>query len=92
MAVVVITLRIMPSGPDADLNSIEKKAKEFVVSFAGKTQFKTEVKPIAFGINSVEMIFVMEESLGSTEKLEGQISKIEDVNSVEIIDVRRAVG
>lgn len=92
MAVVVITLRIMPSGPDADLNSIERKAKELIVGFAGHTQFKIEIKPIAFGIKSVDVTFVMEENLGSTENLEGQISKIEEVNSVEVTDVRRALG
>ena len=92
MAVVVITLRLMPSGPDADLSSIERKAKEFIVNFAGHTQFKTEIKPVAFGIKSVDITFVMEESIGSTEKLENKISEIEEVNSVEVIDVRRAVG
>ena len=92
MAVVVITLRVMPSGPDADLSGIERRAKECIVSFAGDTEFKTEITPVAFGIKSVDIKFVMEESLGSTEKLENKISEIEEVNSVEVIDVRRAVG
>ena len=53
--------------------------------------FRSKV-PVAFGISSLNLIFIMDESIGSTETLEKDISGIEGVNSVEVVDVRRAVG
>ena len=34
----------------------------------------------------------MDEKLGDTENLENKISTLEGVNSVQVIDVRRAIG
>ena len=34
----------------------------------------------------------MDESKGSTEELENKIKLIDNVNSVETVDVRRAIG
>jgi translation elongation factor EF-1beta len=37
-------------------------------------------------------MFVMDENKGATDELEESISKLNDVNSVEVVDVRRAIG
>jgi len=92
MANVIITLKIMPSSPDVNLNEIEKKALTLIKEFSENSETKTEVKPVAFGLNSLNIIFVMDESKGSTEELENKIKEIEGVNSVEVVDVRRAIG
>jgi elongation factor 1-beta len=92
MAKVVVTLTIMPASPESDLAVIEQKAKEAIVSFAGEGDCKVELKPVAFGLKSVNITFVMDEDKGSTEALEEEIAKVENVNSVEVSDVRRALG
>lgn len=92
MANVVVTLRIMPSSTDADLPDIEAKAKKEIVDFCDSKEFRTSIKPIAFGLKALNIIFVMDESIGTTEALENKISKIEGVESVEVTDVRRAIG
>ncbi len=92
MARVVVSLRIMPQSPDSDLSELEKKAKHEIVAFCSSEEFKTEIQPVAFGLKSLTILFVMEESIGSTEKLEQKIAEIENVESVEVTDVRRAVG
>ena len=92
MAQVVVSLRIMPTDTEVDLNQLESKAKQEIVKFCNSPEFKTEIQPIAFGLKSPNIIFVMEESKGSTETLESKISQIEGVESVEVIDVRRAIG
>jgi translation elongation factor aEF-1 beta len=92
MANVVITLRIMPQSPDTDLNKIEMQAKQKIQAYAGKGDTKTTITPIAFGLKSVDIIFIMDEKKGATDPLEKQISEIDGVNSVEVTDVRRAVG
>lgn len=92
MAAVIITLKIMPSSPEVDLVVLEKLAKEKIVVFSDTKETKVEVTPIAFGLKAINITFVMDEAKGSTEKLEQDIAAIEDVNSVEVTDVRRALG
>ncbi len=92
MARVVVTLRLMPSSTDADLPDIEAKAKKEIVDFCASREFKTSIQPIAFGLKALDIAFVMDEGKGSTEALENKISKIGGVESVEVTDVRRAIG
>jgi elongation factor 1-beta len=92
MANVVVTIKIMPESPESDLSKIEESAKKKIVKFAGQGHMKVEHEPIAFGLKALKIIFVMPESKGSTEELEDNISNIEGVQSVEVTDVRRAVG
>lgn len=81
----------MPSSVDVDLNKLEEGAKEKISEFGGEVG-KKEVEPVAFGLKALKLIFVMDEGIGSTESLEEQISKIKGVKSVEVTDVRRAIG
>lgn len=91
MAQVIITLKIMPESPDTDLNKIEKQATQEIAKFGGEVG-KVEVTPIAFGLKALNLYFVMDESKGATDSLEKEIETIEGVNSVEVTDVRRAIG
>ena len=92
MAQVVVTLKIMPSSPQIDLGNIEQKAKAKIVDFSQNDEMKSEQEPIAFGLKALKITFVMDENKGSTDALEEAIKEIEGVNSVETIDVRRAIG
>ena len=92
MAQVVVSLRIMPQNVEVDLSKVEKLAKEKIIKFCNSQEFRTEIQPIAFGLKSLNILFVMEESKGSTEELENSISKLEGVESVEVTDVRRTIG
>ena len=92
MARVVVTFRIMPQSPNVDLSNIENQAKKEIVEFCNAEEFKTKIEPIAFGLKALNIIFVMDESKGSTEELENKVSRIEGVESVEVTDVRRAIG
>lgn len=91
MAKVIITLKIMPSSPEEDLSKIEEVAKKLISKFEG-AYHKTEIEPIAFGLKAIKIIFVVDESKGSTDALEEKISSIKGVASVEIIGVTRALG
>ena len=92
MADVVITFRIMPQSPMVDLSKIEAHIKNEIADFCASKEFKTQIEPIAFGLKALNIIFVMDENKGSTEKLENKISQIDGVESVEVTDVRRAIG
>lgn len=91
MANVIITLKIMPSSPETDLEALETKATEKITDFGGEVG-KKEIEPIAFGLKALNLILVSDENKGSTEDLEKEISELEGVSSVEVTDVRRQVG
>jgi len=92
MANVIATIKIMPSSPNDDLASIETVAKAEIASFAGEGDTKTEIEPVAFGLKSLKITFVMDENLGSPDVVSEKINSMENVNSAEVIDVRRALG
>lgn len=95
MANVVITLKVMPSSPEVDLEVLKKEVEKKIRSFAelsSDEEVRITVEPVAFGLKALIILFVMNEMKGSTEPLEKEISGLDNVNSVEVIDVRRTVG
>jgi len=91
MAQVIITLKIMPENPDTDLVSVQEKATKLIHEFGGAVG-KVDVQAVAFGLKALNLLFIMDEDIGSTESLEQEIAKLHGVNSVDVTDVRRAVG
>ena len=82
----------MPQSPETDLSLLEGDVKEEIVRFCNSQEFRASIQPIAFGLKALQMIFVMEESKGSTEELENKLLGIKGIESVEVTDVRRAIG
>jgi len=82
----------MPENPSIDLTTLEDNVKKEIKAFAGETETKKEVEEVAFGIKALKITFVMDEDKGSTEALENKIKEIDGVSSVDVVDVRRAVG
>ena len=91
MASVIITLKIMPESPETDLEEIKTRAKGIIAEQKGEVG-KEEFEPVAFGLKAVKLIFVRDENLGGTDDIEAAISEVQGVNSVEVVDVRRAIG
>ena len=91
MASVIITIKVMPESPEVDLTSIQTKAA-VLIKKTGAELAKHELEPIAFGLKALKLILIADEEKGSTDALEAQIKKIEGVQSVDVVDVRRAIG
>jgi len=89
---VVVTLKIMPETPEVDLEALRIIILKHIEDFAGAGQTKYEIQPVAFGLKSLTILFVMDEAIGSTEALENKITELSGVQSVECTDVRRAIG
>ena len=92
MTNAVITFKIMPESPDIDLEEVQSQALEKIEAYAGNDETKVSVEPVAFGLKSLNIIFVMDENKGSPDELEEDIETIEGVMSCETTDVRRAIG
>jgi elongation factor 1-beta len=91
MAVVIVTLKVMPTSPDENLEAIQVAATKEISKFGGNVG-KVTFEPIAFGLKAVMLMFAMDESIGGTEDLEAKIVKIAGVESAQVTDVRRAIG
>lgn len=93
MATCVVTIKIMPESPDVDLEGVQRIAEGKIDAFTGESAEKRiEIQPVAFGLKALKLTFVMDEAIGSTEPLEQELAGIDGVNSVDVVDVRRAIG
>jgi len=80
----------MPSSPETDLREIEESSKSIVNEMGGKN-CQTSEEPIAFGLKAIIVFFGWPEEK-DLESLEEKLKKIENVNSVQLLDIRRAIG
>ncbi len=90
MGTALITLKLMPSSPEVDLVEVKTKAKEIIEENKG-TKIRFEEVPIAFGLKAIHAFFDLDESR-ELEPIENKLAKIENVNSVQVVDMRRAFG
>ncbi len=88
MGTIAVKIKIMPSSPDTDLKKLTTNAKKLIESSGGKNSSFSE-EPIAFGLKAIIAFFAWPEDK-EIEKLETGLAKIKDVNSIQIIDMRRA--
>lgn len=90
MGVVAVKIKIMPSSPEINIEELKDRIKKFLEERdVKKPQF--EIQPIAFGLKALIAMFGWPEEKG-LEGLEEAMGKIQDVNSVDLLDIRRAVG
>lgn len=90
MSVVAVKIKIMPDSPKADMTRMEKNVKE-IFENQGVKNSHFEVQPIAFGLKALIIMFGWPEEK-SLEELEEKLKKIKETGSVQIIDIRRAIG
>ncbi len=91
MAKMFITVKLMPDSPETDLQELRVKAKEIGLKFSAELLDRDEIEPVAFGLNALKIMFLIDESKGS-EDLSNEIATIEKVSSAEVVDMRRVVG
>ncbi|MDP3987417.1 MAG: elongation factor 1-beta [Nanoarchaeota archaeon] len=90
MSLIAVKMKLMPSSPESNLEEIENKVKELLEEQDAKNP-TFETQPIAFGLKALIASFGWPEDK-ELEGFEDQLRKIENVNSVEMIDMRRALG
>ena len=90
MGTAVVKIKVMPVSPDVNLEEIKKEIKAIVEKMNGKGCMLEE-EPIAFGLKAIIVMFAWPEEK-ELENLEQALQSIEDVNSVQVIDIRRAIG
>ena len=87
MARVVITLKIMPTDVDVDLDDLLNMIKNAIPE--GTDVRANEVVPVAFGLKALRMNVARDESMGGTDDIEAAIGNLEGVAQVEVEMVSR---
>ena len=90
MCIALLKYKIMPTSTEVNLDEIKENAKKVVEENKGKN-CRFEEEPIAFGLKAVIVYFDIDEE-NLLEPIEESLGKIENVNSVQVIDMRRAFG
>jgi len=85
MGRVIVTFRIMPESVEVDLDSLEKKIKEEI------NPQRIQRVPIAFGLNAIQIIKLVEEKEGEMDRITNQIKKINGVKEVEVVGLTRSL-
>ena len=80
----------MPISPSVDMKNLQKNVEKRLKEI-GAILHKVEEVPVAFGLKSLVFMIGWKEEL-DPDLIETELSKIKDVNSIEITDVRRAIG
>jgi len=87
MGEVLATIKVMPESPDVDL---EKMKEEIQMSIPEGTEFhKIDEEPIAFGLVALNVMVIVDDGEGGTEKVEENLANIEGVSNIEVSDIRR---
>ena len=85
MGEVAIIYKVMPDGPEINLEELKTKITSIVPENARLN--KIEEKPIAFGLKSLEVQIILNDREGGAEEIEVALGKIENVQSVETIHI-----
>lgn len=90
MTIVAVKIKIMPDSLETNIKAIEERVQEILTDNGVKNP-RFDVEPIAFGLKALVMMFGWPEEK-PLEMLEEELKNIEGVGSVEILDIRRAIG
>ncbi len=85
MGDVMIVYKIMPEGPEEDLERIKEKIEELMEEH-GELKDTNEEK-VAFGLKAVMAKIVIPEEDGLVDKVEDGLKEIKGVQSVEAVDI-----
>lgn len=88
MGTALFKIKVMPSSPEVDL---EKIKEEITKLLKDAKNLSYEEEPVAFGLKAIIISFGWDEKL-EFEPLENQMNEIENVGSVQVIDMRREFG
>lgn len=90
MGEVVVKIKIMPESAEISLDLIKQEIIKLLEMQENKG-FRFEIEPIAFGLKALILIFSWPEEK-SLEEFENSINNAKGVGSIDIVDMRRAIG
>ena len=84
---VSVKMRITPADITSDLEAVKEKLSHIVEKY-GRV-YIAEIKPIAFGLKSLETLLLLDDSVGGIDEIEKELKKLKDVSQVDILEITR---
>jgi len=85
MAEVLVTIKIMPSDADVDMDVLASRMGKV----DGGRLNNVQKEPIAFGLVALVASYVVEDQEGGTENLENSLKEIDGIGNVDVTGVTR---
>ena len=85
MGEVAIVYKVMPDGPETDLEVLKNNIEKIIPTSAKLN--KIEEKPVAFGLKALEVQIILNDREGGAEEIELALNQIENVQSVEVLQL-----
>lgn len=85
-----LKIKVMPESPEEDLKKIENSISEIVESLSAKMH-AVEIEDVAFGLKALIITIAWPETQ-DLDLIEEKVAQVSGVNSVQVIDFRRAIG
>jgi translation elongation factor aEF-1 beta len=82
MGDVAITFRMMPMSRDSNIEDIKKDITRGISSIQSAKLKQIVEKPIAFGLNALDVLIIVPDSVGPS-KIEEALRRVKNVASVE---------
>ncbi len=89
MGKILVLLKVIPRSPETDTKKLKETIAGAISSLCRINNVETE--PLAFGLSSLKITVVAEEDAATLNKIEEAIDNVEEVSSVEIINISRAL-
>ncbi len=86
MGTVIVNMRVMPKSVKTDFKKLEEEIKKVIKKFT-PSDIGFKRMPIAFGLEALEIAFVMPEKEGGTEPIEKALAEIPEVAGAETTEV-----
>ncbi len=90
MGTALLKIKLMPSSPEVNFEELKEKVKAIVEEGKGRN-CAFEEEPIAFGLKALIVSFDIDEEQ-ELDPLEENLRNMENINSAQVIDMRRAFG
>jgi elongation factor 1-beta len=84
MGKVAVLFRLMPRGVDTDLKAVQRAIPGAVP--AGVTVRGSQVRDIAYGLKSLLVSVVMDDTGGVLDSTEHALAKLPEIESVEVME------
>ncbi|OGS56182.1 MAG: elongation factor 1-beta [Euryarchaeota archaeon RBG_19FT_COMBO_56_21] len=85
MGEVGMQYRVLPEGLDVDLDKLKHEIAKALPKEAALRA--SETRPVAYGLNALHVLIVIDDKKGGAEQIEDAISKVPGVQSVEIVEM-----